>query len=256
MGGIRHSVIRLPVDSPYGKKYNTDMKTNILYETPSFLVCEKPAGLAVQTVSGYQADMVSELKNYLCIKTGRKNPYVGLVHRLDQPVEGLLAVACTKDGAAELSRQLADGRLRKKYLAVLEGVPAQREGVLANWLSKDGKHNLAQVWEDQVPGARQAQLSYRILEESAGLSLAEIRLCTGRFHQIRAQMAHMGFPLAGDVKYGANRAGIQGVALCAYYLALYETVAGKEQAFVMEPHHKLFAEFADRVRELLLQKRI
>lgn len=162
MGGIRHSVIRLPVDSPYGKKYNTDMKTKILYETPSFLVCEKPAGLAVQTVSGYQADMVSELKNYLCIKTGRKNPYVGLVHRLDQPVEGLLAVACTKEGAAELSRQLADGRLRKKYLAVLEGVPAQREGVLVNWLSRMG----STIWPRcgriryPVPGRRSCLIGF------------------------------------------------------------------------------------------------
>lgn len=230
------------------------MKTNILYETPSLLVCEKPAGLAVQTASGYQADMVSELKNFLCEKTGRKNPYVGLVHRLDQPVEGLLAVACTKEAAAELSRQLADGRLRKKYLAVLEGVPAQKEGILENWLSKSGKSNRAQVWDGYTEGARRAELSYRILEEKGGLSLAEIQLDTGRFHQIRAQMAHMGYPLAGDGKYGAQREGAAGVALCAYYLSLYETAAKKEQVFVMEPRHKLFAEFADRIRKQLLQE--
>lgn len=231
-----------------------NMKTNILYETPSLLVCEKPAGLAVETASGYQTDMVSELKNFLCGKTGGKNPYVGLVHRLDQPVEGLLAVARTKETAAELSRQLADGRLRKKYLAVLEGVPDEKEGILVNWLSKNGKRNLAQVWEGPAPGARQAQLSYRILEARAGLSLAEIQIHTGRFHQIRAQMAHRGFPLAGDVKYGAKREGIQGVALCAYYLALYETAAKKERRFVMEPHHMLFSEFADRVGKQILQE--
>ena len=99
------------------------MKTKIVMETSDILVCEKPAGLAVQSMSGYQADMVSELKNYLSRKSGRKNPYLGLVHRLDQPVEGLLAVACTKAAAADLSRQLADGTMKKKYLAVLDGIP-------------------------------------------------------------------------------------------------------------------------------------
>ncbi len=217
------------------------MRTKIILETADILVCEKPAGLAVQSMSGYQADLVSELKNYLSEKCGRKNPYLGLIHRLDQPVEGLLAVARTKAAAADLSRRLADGTLKKKYLAILDGIPRQKEDTLIHYLKKDARTNRACICDDPQDGAKRAQLSYRILEEKNGHALAEIEITTGRFHQIRAQMAQAGYPLAGDARYGKT-SGSGGLALCAYYLEFYDLFAKTPRKFVMRPGNERFAE--------------
>ena len=217
------------------------MKTKIVMETSDILVCEKPAGLAVQSMSGYQADMVKKIKNYLSRKSGRKNPYLGLVHRLDQPVEGLLAVACTKAAAADLSRQLADGTMKKKYLAVLDGIPDQMQGTLIHYLKKDGRTNMACICRESEAGARRAQLFYRVLGEKEGRALAEIEIMTGRFHQIRVQMADIGCPLTGDARYG-KAGGSGGLALCAYYLEFYDKYAGKRRIFEMRPANRLFAE--------------
>ena len=221
------------------------MKTQIMYEDAAVLVCYKPTGLAVQTAASFQEDMVSELKNYLSSKCGEKNPYLGMIHRLDQPVEGLLVFARTKKAAAALTKQLEDESLRKKYVAVLCGVPEEKQGILVNYLKKDGRSNLARVVTEKDSDAKRAELSYLIREENGKNSLAEIEIKTGRFHQIRVQMSHMGYPLSGDVKYGASIRGQ--LALCAHYLEFENPLTGKRQKFVIKPENPAFADFLKEI---------
>lgn len=251
------------------------MLSRILYEDKEVLVVHKPAGIAVQTARAGQADVVSELKNHLCrsrggsgMDAGRQEPYLGIVHRLDQPVEGLLVFAKTRRSAAFLTEQLRkqgdEGDFCKQYYAVLCGVPGEREGRLEDWLCKqpvkNGRHTdyIAAVEEpdsgrrDSVEFCR-AVLEYRILQtrEEQGLALADIRIHTGRFHQIRAQMAYAGTPLLGDQKYGSEESkalarslGIRSTALCAYRLSFLHPVSRERLDFRVKPENPAFSSFS------------
>lgn len=210
------------------------MKAEIVYEDQDILICHKPAGLATQSASVTQPDVVSELKNYL------KGAYVGIIHRLDQPVEGLLVFARNKRAAAVLSRQLEEGTLRKRYCALVYGRPAQDSGELADYLCKDG--GLARVVSEDAPGARKALLRYQLRQTGSPgadrpqeCTCLDICIDTGRFHQIRCQLSHAGMPILGDLKYGtaeslevSRRLGIQHVALCACGIVLRHPVSGRE----------------------------
>ena len=239
------------------------MRTAIIYEDEQILVARKPAGLAVQTAKVGQQDMVSELKNYLASGQKEKDPYLGVVHRLDQPVEGLLVFGKTKQAAAALTKQLGNGTLNKQYYAVICGKPAQESGELVDYLYKDvaGKAQIVPGKEEKARDtrcfdakcfdAKKAVLQYKIVKElSPGqqLFLADIHIDTGRFHQIRAQMAHAGMPLLGDSKYGSEVSmalsrehGIRNVALCAYALELIHPVTGKKLSFTTKPEGKAFS---------------
>lgn len=217
------------------------MKTRIVYEDPDILICYKPAGLATQSASVSQPDVVSELKDYL------KGAYVGVVHRLDQPVEGLLVFARSKRTAAALSRQLEDGTLRKRYCVLAYGRPPQDRGELADYLCKEG--NLARVVREGAPGAKKAVLQYQVRRADFGgedgmpeCSCLDIRIDTGRFHQIRCQLSHAGMPVLGDRKYGTaesleagRRLGIAHVALCACGIRLTHPVSGREIIHEISP---------------------
>lgn len=247
------------------------MKTQILYEDRDILVCYKPAGIAVQSASSFQADMVSELKNYLAQKEN-KEPYLAVIHRLDQPVSGVLVFGKTKAAAASLSAQVQDGRSEKIYRAVVCGVfpESEKEGTLEHFLIKDGKTNTSKVIEIeknkgngkqskdtftkkiQRKDAKKATLFYRVLNENGGNSEVEIKLFTGRHHQIRVQMAHIGHPIVGDSKYGTltevkenfekkkaqteNQEGLQGavpkgLCLCAYRFSFLHPSTKKRLSF-------------------------
>ncbi len=222
------------------------MRTSILYEDDHILVIYKPAGLATQTAKVGQADVVSELKNYL------KGAYVGVVHRLDQPVEGLLVFGKSKEATAALTRQLIGGTLHKQYDAVLCGNLTTSEGTLVDYLIKT-RDNQAQVVEEG-PDSQKAVLYYKEKAtketEYGNLTLAEIQIETGRFHQIRAQMAHEGVPLLGDQKYGTvqslqmgRQLGIKNVALCAKELTFMHPKRGQTMHFETKPQGPAFALF-------------
>lgn len=253
------------------------MQTTIVYEDKDILVARKPAGLATQTAKVGQQDMVSELKNYLAAGQKGKLPYLGVVHRLDQPVEGLLVFAKNRTAAAALTRQLGEGTLNKQYYAVVCGKVTKMQGELVDYLYKDGtgrarivtgqRHDgqsglgeprisqKQKTFQEQKPSqeqkmAKKAVLKYRIIKEistTPNLYLADIHIDTGRFHQIRAQMAHAGMPLLGDTKYGNEASvalgrtmGIRNVALCACQLELIHPVTGKKLSFQAEPEGKAF----------------
>ena len=231
------------------------MRCRIIFEDQELMIVYKPAGLATQSASVGQPDVVSELKKYLC------GAYVGVVHRLDQPVEGLLVFAKTPKTAAHLTKQLSGGTLNKRYLAAVCGKPSGISATLVDYLRKDG--NLARVVtgrEKEYPDAKLAKLTYELRAERACLvltgadacagnagteeavSLLEVTIETGRFHQIRAQLAHAGFPILGDKKYGngvsdglALKCGITSVALCAHQLTLSHPVTKKNLSWEIKP---------------------
>jgi len=237
------------------------VRTEIIFEDKDLLVCYKPAGLATQSARPGQMDMVSELRNYLA-KTGGKNPYIGMVHRLDQPVEGLLVFGKTKQATAELTKQLTGNTLNKTYLAVVCGKPFDKAGNFVDYMKKDTSR--AEITTKEDKDGKEARLSYRCLEtvevEGKELSLMEIFIETGRFHQIRAQMAHHDLPLIGDVKYGlesssdesvredakkfTRKLGVNTVALCAKSLTVFDSKNRKSMEFSCQPKNKVFTYFA------------
>lgn len=235
------------------------MQKNIVFEDEHIIVAYKPAGIATQTARIGQQDMVSELKNYLSRKPenkGKGEPYLGLVHRLDQPVAGILVFARTKQTAASLSRQITDGTFHKYYYAVIYGRPAKEKDRLTDYLFKDGKTNLSMVVREDFFEAKQAVLNYKlvktlmVVEAMQEASLLEIELLTGRHHQIRVQMANAGMPLLGDNKYGTEKdkqfsreIGCRNVALCAYKLKFKHPKTGKEVSFVRNPEEEIFLPF-------------
>ena len=149
------------------------MQKNIIYEDKHIIVAYKPAGIATQTAKFSQRDMVSELKNYLAGRSeckDRKEPYLGLVHRLDQPVTGILVFAKTKEAAASLSRQITDGRFHKYYYSVIYGTPPKEAGRLENYLYKDHRTNMSTIVEKEFPEAKKAALCYKLVKTLMVLS--------------------------------------------------------------------------------------
>lgn len=253
-------------------------KEQILYEDHDIIVCCKPAGIATQTAKIGQPDMVSEVANHLRFsekdkadgaaqradKRGAKPlPYVGLVHRLDQPVEGLLVFGKNQKAAGALSRQITENRMEKYYYAVVNAGKLSKQqdaaltGTLIDYLSKDGKTNTSYIAAKEKQDAKRAELSYKIVKrmplEKDGkteAALVEIKLVTGRHHQIRVQMSHAGMSLFGDHKYAdeeTKRASEllqqKQIALCAYKLCFYHPVTGRRLIFQKEPEGHIFQKF-------------
>ena len=231
------------------------MKTEILYEDNSILVIRKPAGLAVQSAGIGQPDVVSELKSYLAKlpgagRPGKGEPYLGIVHRLDQPVEGVLVFAKNKRAAAGLTGQITSGSVTKEYLAVTDQKPENVQGHLEDYLKKDGKTNTSAVVTSKTDRAKKAVLDYKVLNEvsdertSTGKRiLVRIQLGTGRHHQIRVQMAHAGMSLLGDRKYNPEDSSGLPLGLCSCHLVFRHPVTGKKLEFQVTPKGECFADF-------------
>lgn len=248
------------------------MQTQIVYEDEAVLVIRKPAGLATESAGIGQKDVVSELKNYVAKKNPGKMPYLGVVHRLDQPVEGLLVFAKTKKAAENLTAQLGKGTLKKEYLAVVCGKVPENTGRLVDYLAKEKgmavvkdaadaqseKDADAQAKKDADvqsekaadPQAKKAVLTYMKKAETEKFTLLAVQIETGRFHQIRAQLSHAGFPILGDEKYGSEESKelsrekkIRFTALCAASLSFRHPVTGKTMAFTQTPQNPAFADF-------------
>lgn len=243
----------------------------ILFEDKDIIVCHKPAGIATQTAKIGQRDMVSEVTNYLAVssvsKENKSKPYVGLIHRLDQPVEGILVFAKNPKAAAALSKQISANQMQKCYYTVVSAIGFSGEkisdeasgvqgekttGTLIDYLYKDGKTNTSFVVSKEHKDAKRAELSYELVKKQSdkGIALVKIKLITGRHHQIRVQMSHAGMSLVGDYKYADDETkqlseglGQKQVALCAYELAFLHPVSGKKMVFRTEPTGEIFQNF-------------
>lgn len=222
------------------------MDFKIIFEDDAMLVCKKAAGTAVQSRRLGTPDLESMVRSYLRKKNGRQAPYAAAVHRLDQPVEGLVVFAKDKQAAAHLSLQMSEHTAGKYYLAVTEGKWEQTEDVLTDYLKKDAKNNRSCVTDEADKNGKKSQLEYRVLETRQDMQLVEIHLLTGRHHQIRVQTSHAGHPIVEDTKYNIRYfekpAGCQ-LALCAYKLILSHPVSKKRMTFSYRPKGKNFCYF-------------
>ena len=226
---------------------------DILYEDHDVIVVHKPAGLAVQTRSVAEPDAESLLKKHL--KESGSGSYLGIVHRLDQPVEGILVFAKNEKAAAALSEQIRDkGEERKtsgknkedpgavkEYLALVFGKMPAEKGTLIDLLMKDARTNTSRVTNDPGVGKRSV-LDYEVIRTGEHLQLLRIRLKTGRHHQIRVQLSHAGCPILGDMKYKSAASeeyakvhAIRGLQLYADHLVFYHPVSRKKMEFSIEP---------------------
>lgn len=211
---------------------------NILFEDKHILICVKPAGIPVQTRSFGTPDMESLLKNHLAAN-GAKQPYLAVIHRLDQPVSGILVFGKTKEAAARLNDKMQKDGFSKYYQAVLCGALSPENGTLTNYLIKDGHTNMSRIGRQREKDAKLAELSYETIAFSPkrNLSVVKIKLKTGRHHQIRVQMAGAGAPIWGDNKYNPeyiNKRGYFPIALCAYRLELAHPISGKPLSFEID----------------------
>lgn len=229
------------------------MRTEILYEDKDILVCYKPAGIPTQTKQTMQMDVESELKNYL------KGKPVYVIHRLDQPVEGILVFGKTKQAAAALGKQLSSDEMNKEYLAVVFGFMKQKKGTLTNYMKKEAKGNLSRIVAETEPEAKYAELSYEVAGEytmgEKEVSLLCIHLKTGRHHQIRVQLAAANHPLLGDQKYAdektqelSRQIGVRNVALCAAGLHFTHPVKKEKMKFEISPKGLPFQFFCDKMK--------
>ena len=211
----------------------------ILYEDEALLVCKKPAGVATQTKRLGQKDMESLLKNYRASKG--EVPYIGVVHRLDQPVSGVMVFAKTKEAASDLSRQVKTKLADKYYFAMTEGVPEKKKGSLVDYLLHDGKTNTSSVVTKDTPEAKRAELEYEVVETDGRRAVLRIHLLTGRHHQIRVQLSHAGFPIVGDKKYNFRehlKTSGEALALCSCHIGFKHPVTHKTMKFELEqPYH-------------------
>ena len=200
---------------------------NIIYEDNHLLVVEKPINIPVCEDKSKDKDLLNLLKQYLKEKYNKKgNVYLGLVHRLDRPVGGIMVFAKTSKCASRLSEQIRTHKFIKTYYAVVIG-KVNNEGVLKNHLLKDEKTNIVKVDDS----GKEAILNYELVDYKDDMSLVKINLETGRSHQIRVQFAHINHPLYGDQKYNINSKNNQQVALFSKKLSFIHPTSKEKLCF-------------------------
>ena len=213
---------------------------HILFEDNHLLVVEKPANMPVQADASGDEDLLSACKAY--IKEAYRKPgdvYLGLVHRLDRPVGGVMVFARTSKAAARLTAQFKNRQAKKRYVAIVSGQP-QPQDTLTDWLVKDEATNTARVVPEGVEGAKRAVLDYRCLGRANGKAILDVSLHTGRPHQIRVQLSSRKMPIEGDMRYNpAAKPGTQ-IRLWAYALTILHPTLGEPMTFYSTPPWKEF----------------
>jgi len=215
----------------------TEDKLSVVYEDNHVIVVVKPQNIPTQEDESKDKDLLSIVKEYIKEKENKPgNVYVGLVHRLDRPTGGVMVFAKTSKAASRLSQQIANGELKKKYLAVVLNKPKEKRLKLVNYLQKNARTNTVQVVPELTTGAKRAELEYNLLDANEKVSLVEVDLYTGRSHQIRVQMKHIGCPVYGDVKYGGDKlAKGHNLALWAYELKFIHPTTKENMTFKVYP---------------------
>ncbi|MBO5328021.1 MAG: RluA family pseudouridine synthase [Clostridia bacterium] len=215
------------------------MKTEdlvILYEDNHIIVVLKPQNIACCPDESGDDNLFDCIKRYIK-ETYEKpgNVFLGLVHRLDRPTGGVMVYAKTSKAASRLSEQMKTGGFEKKYLTVLCSVPAKKKATLENYLRKNAVNNMVYVCTQTEENAKFASLEYEVLQEKGNFCLAEVKLHTGRTHQIRVQMASINAPVYGDMRYGGENAVKGKLSLWAYSLAFKHPTTQEKMKFVAEP---------------------
>lgn len=218
----------------------------ILYEDNHLIAVRKRVGDIVQGDKTGDVPLSDMVKNFLKDKYQKPgNVYLGVVHRLDRPVSGVVLFAKTSKALPRLNKMFAEHKgVKKTYLAIVANKPPQPQGTLTHWLTRNEKQNTARAYDREVPGSKKAVLDYRLIAQSERYFLLEIELHTGRHHQIRCQLSKIGCPIRGDLKYGAPRSNPDGgISLHAWRLELEHPVS--HQNIVIEaplPEERLWQE--------------
>ena len=208
-------------------------KLEVLFEDNHIIVVKKEPNIPSQADKTEDIDMLTIVKQYIKEKYNKPgNVYLGLVHRLDRPVGGVMVFAKTSKAASRLSDQVREKVFKKKYLAVVDGKLENKTGVLEDYLYKDERNNMSKVVNKDKKNAKFAKLDYEVLSynEVKDLSLLKINLHTGRHHQIRVQLANSGHSIFGDQKYGTRGKGKQ-IALWAYELSILHPITKEKMTF-------------------------
>lgn len=215
----------------------TDLDDLLIYEDNHLLVLRKPAGMLVQGDRTGDPSLLDEAKAWLKRRHDKPgNVFLGLVHRLDRTVGGVMVFARTSKGAARLSEQLRGRTIDKEYLAVVHGVPNPPAADSRMWLLLD--HGRSRVVPEGTPCAQHAELSYRLIEAGPTTSRLSVDLGTGRHHQIRAQLAALGHPIVGDMRYGPKfwtRTRLRSIGLYAVRLAFDHPTRDERMDFAVAP---------------------
>ena len=209
----------------------------ILFEDNHIIVVEKTPNIPSQSDKTGDIDMLTLVKQYIKEKYNKPgNVYLGLVHRLDRPVGGIMIFDKTSKAASRLSDEVREKVFKKKYLAVVDGKIEKIKGSLENYLYKDERNNMSKVVNKDKKNAKLAKLDYEVLfyDEVKNLSLLKINLHTGRHHQIRVQLSNFGHSIFGDKKYGTRGTGKQ-IALWAYELTIMHPITKEEKTFIDLP---------------------
>ena len=209
----------------------------VLYEDNHIIVVRKKPNIPSQADKTEDSDMLTIIKEYLKGKYNKPgNVYLGLVHRLDRPVGGVMVFAKTSKAASRLSNQVREKIFKKKYLAVVDGKFEKAKGTLEDYLYKDERNNISKIVKPEKKNAKLAKLDYEVLayNEVKDLSLVKVNLHTGRHHQIRVQLANSGHSIFGDQKYGKRGKGKQ-IALWAYELTIQHPISREKMIFKCLP---------------------
>ena len=226
------------------------MSLHVLYEDNHLLVVEKPANVPVQADASGDDDLLSICKAYIKEKYQKPGEvYLGLVHRLDRPVGGVMVFARTSKAAARLSAQFQDRRAKKRYVAIVDGEP-KPSGECVDWLLKDESTNTTRVVPEGTEGAKRAVLRYETLAKKDGRALLDVELFTGRPHQIRVQLSSRNLPIVGDMRYHPNaKVGTQ-IRLWSYRLTVQHPTLNEPMTFYSLPP---WTEFPTAIRLLPAQ---
>lgn len=223
---------------------------DILYEDNHCLAIAKPSGWVSAHFQGKEETLDRLVKNYLKEKYQKPgNVFLGVVHRLDKPVSGVLLFARTSKAAARLSEQFRTGSIDKVYWAMVEGEVAKPAGTLEDWLRKDQEAGRVEVVPRQSTGARQAVLHFQRCGSYNHITWLELRPQTGRTHQLRVQLAHHGHPIFGDAKYGSIRLFPHGIALHARSLTFLHPIRYEPITLTAELPQSWRGRFAYVLRE-------
>ena len=183
----------------------------VVYEDNHIIIVNKQSGEIVQGDKTGDRPLSDIVKDYIKEKYQKPGAvFLGVVHRLDRPVSGLVVFARTSKALTRLNKMFAEGEVHKTYWALVKNAPQETEATLTHWLVRNEKQNKSYAYATEKPNAKKAILKYRLIGKSDNYSLLEVQLMTGRHHQIRCQLAAMGCPIKGDLKYGAPRSNHDG----------------------------------------------
>lgn len=208
----------------------------VVYEDNHLIIVYKESGEIVQGDKTGDIPLSDTVKDYIKEKYRKPgNVFLGVVHRLDRPVSGLVIFARTSKALSRLNEMFRKGEIHKTYWAITKDCPKQPMGTLQHWLVRNEKQNKSYAYDREVPGAKRAELTYRLIGQSDNYYLLEVNLLTGRHHQIRCQLAQMGCPIKGDLKYGAKRSNADGSISLLSHRVEFDHPVSKEHIVLESP---------------------